>query len=282
VRPTPVSASFATIASGSSVIAKFTISSAQTDTLYGWEYINPWHPCLLAKVTSDNDYAFASADLSFGNLVLRKNNIAQRNLSVIDVFASAAATAVSSPFVAGNRANMERKMYIEVDRSKLPSKAKAYLSIDDNGDAFPMVDFKKYYDHQDTNGHSTDCHCNDDKLIFLNRTKVKTRFGCSDGVLTLERGSMLEFICSDDKPAIYNIKGGNLIVENGKRLIEITSNKVSVEMEKAAGAILPMSVKVIMPSGLPLGNQYSLSVSQRDASQKTVGGADAVYRVIKK
>jgi hypothetical protein len=281
VKPTPVSATFATIASGAFVIAKFTISSAQTDTLYGWQYVNPWHPCLLAVVTSDNDYAFTSSDLSFGNLVLRKNNIAQRNLSVIDVLASAAgASAMSSPFVAGNRANKQRKMFIEVDRSKLPSKSKVYLSIDDNGDAFPLVDFQKPYDNHENIGYSDDCNCNDDRLVFLTRTKVKTRFGCCDGVLTLEKGSVLEFICSKEKPAIINIKGGNLMIENGKRLIEITGNKVSVEMEKSPGAILPMSVKVILPSGLTAGDQYSLSVSQRDENRKTVGGADTVYRII--
>jgi hypothetical protein len=281
VKPTPVTASFASIASGASVIAKFTISSAQTDALYGWQYVNPWHPCLLAMVTSDNDYAFAASDLSFGNLVLRKNNIAQRNLSVIDVLASpSAATAVSSPFVAGNLANMENRMFIEVDRSKLPAKAKVYLSLDDDGDAFPLVDFAKHDEQPDTKIHPGGCHCSDDKLVFLNRTKVKTRFGCCDGVLTLEKGSILKFSCVKEQQAVYNIKGGNLLMENGKRYIELTNNRMQVEMEKSPAAIFPMSVKVILPSGLTAGDQYSLSVSQRNQNRKTVGGADTVYRVV--
>lgn len=281
VKPTPVSASFATIASGASVIAKFTISSAQTDTLYGWQYENPWHPCLLANVVSDNDYAFESSDLSFGNLVIRKNNIAQRNLSVIDVLASAAgATAVNSPFVAGNRANKQRKMFLEVDRSKLPLKSKVFLSIDDDGDAFPLVDFHERIDNRRENDFSDKCSCNDDRLIFLNQTKVKTRFGCCNVVLTFEKGSVLEFICNKEKPVIYNVKGGNLVLENGKRLIELTSNKLLVEMEKSPGAIIPMSVRVLLPGNLRPGDQYTLSVSQKNENRKTVGGADTVYRII--
>lgn len=279
VKPTPVTAAFATIPSGSSVLAKFTISSAQTDTLYGWQYSNPWHPCLLAKVTADNDYAFASSDLSFGNLVLRKNNIAQRNLSVIDVLASAGTRALSSPFIAGNKANKERKMYLQVDRSKLPSSIKVYLSLDDDGSAFPMVQFENLdYDHVD-NGNLDDCRCGDDKMLFLERTRIKTSFGCVDGVLTLERGSSLQFLCDKKKNDIIDIKGGNLIVKNGKRFIEIIASKLILEMEKQAAEILPMSVQLNFPSDLTAGEQFSLSVSQMNANKKTVGGGDFVYVV---
>ena len=280
VKPTAVDAAFATIASGASVIAKFTISAAQTDILYGWQYTNPWHPCLLAQVNSDNDYAFASSDLSFGNLVLRKNNIAQRNLSVIDVFASAfRTTSLSSPFVAGNLANMESRMFIEVDRSKLPRGAKAYLLVDDDGSAFPMVDFKPRHDHGHKDHTSDACDCGNDTLSFMERTKVRTRLGCCESILTLEKGSVLEFVCTKQTKTIYNIKGGNLQVENGKRLIAITANKMMVELEKSPGSLVPMSVKVVLPANLQAGDQYSLSISQRNVQGNTVGGADTVYNL---
>lgn len=281
VKPTAVDAAFATIASGASVIAKFTISAAQTDVLYGWQYANPWHPCLLASVNSDNDYAFASSDLTFGNLVLRKNNIAQRNLSVINVFASAFETAsLSSPFVAGNRANMERSMFIEVDRSNLPQGSEAYLLIDDNEDAFPLVDFKPRHDNDDRDGSSDeDCDCENDALNFLDRTRVRTRFGCCEGILTLEKGSVLQFVCATKKLKIRNIKGGNLRIEDGKRMVAITGNRMTVEVEKAPGSIVPMSVRTVLPANLQAGEQYSLTISQRNARGVTVGGADTVYRL---
>lgn len=277
VRPTPVDATFASIASGASEIAKFTISSAQTDSLYGWQYDNPWHPCLLAVVTADNDYAFASSDLSFGNLVVRKNNIAQRNLSVIDVLASASASTLSSSFIAGNKANREPQMFIAVDRSKLPSGIKAYLSLDDDGNVFPLVPFEYLNDDQADHKLPEYCNCGNGTMVFLSRAKVKTHFGCCDGILTLEKGSSLKFLCREKKNKVINIKGGNLIVKNGKRVIEIISNKLIVEMERQPGEITPMSVQLIFPSQLPTGEQYSLSVSQMDTNRKTVGGGDFVY-----
>lgn len=277
VRPTPVDATFASIASGASEIAKFTISSAQTDSLYGWQYYNPWHPCLLAVVTADNDYAFASSDLSFGNLVVRKNNIAQRNLSVIDVLASASASTLSSSFIAGNKANREPQMFIAVDRSKLPSGIKAYLSLDDDGSVFPLVPFEYLNDDQADHKLPEYCNCGNGTMVFLSRAKVKTHFGCCDGILTLEKGSSLKFLCREKKNKVINIKGGNLIVKNGKRVIEIISNKLIVEMERQPGEITPMSVQLIFPSQLPTGEQYSLSVSQMDTNRKTVGGGDFVY-----
>ena len=88
VAPTPVTASFPAIPPGGTVIAKFTISAIQTDTLWGWEFANPWHPCLLASVRADNDYAFASASLNGDPITVRRNNLAQRNLTVIDVLAT--------------------------------------------------------------------------------------------------------------------------------------------------------------------------------------------------
>ncbi|MFT3979797.1 MAG: S8 family serine peptidase [Ferruginibacter sp.] len=280
VKPTPVTAAFASIPSGSSAIAKFTISAAQTEALYGWQYVNPWHPCLLAMVTADNDYAFATSDLSFGNLVLRKNNIAQRNLSVIDVLATAArAVAVSSPFVAGNLANMETTMFIEVDRSKVPSLSKVFLSLDDDGNAFPLVDFTNAGSKDDKKPSGDTCGCKDDSLVFLNRTLIKTRFGCCDGLLTLEKGSVLEFSCTKEQMAIRNIKGGHLLVENGRRFIEATGDKLLVEVQKEPGTIFPVSVRTVLPAGLAAGDQYTLSVSQQNGKQQTVGGADTVYIV---
>jgi hypothetical protein len=82
VSPTPVTATFATIPAGDSVIAKFTVSSAQVEDLWGWEHDHPWHPCLLAEVNADNDYAFGAASLAGSPIVVSRNNLAQRNLSL--------------------------------------------------------------------------------------------------------------------------------------------------------------------------------------------------------
>lgn len=277
VRPTPVTANFTSIPSGSSVIAKFTISAAQTDTLYGWQYSNPWHPCLLAVVSSDNDYAFASSDLSFGNLVVRKNNFAQRNLSVIDVLSSATSSTIKSSFVAGHLKNRDQKMKIQIDRTKLPSGVQAFLSLDEDGTAFPEVDFQRPIPGID-DYPSDDCQC-DEAMVFTNRTTIKTNFGCCDGILTLEKGSSLQLLCPDKKNEIINIKGGHLVVENGRRYVELTHSLLLVEIEKQPGEILPMAVRLVFPAGLSSGDQYALSVSQKNSNNQTVGGGDYVYQI---
>lgn len=281
VRPTAITANFATVPSGSTVMAKFSISAAQTDILYGWQYSNPWHPCLLAQVTSDNDYAFTSSDLSYGNLVLRKNNIAQRNLSVIDVLASPTATVLSSPFIAGNRANLEDKFFLVVNRAKLPSGIKAYLSLDDDGSAFPQVQYEPKDSEKGEDVYRSRCKNGEDKMVFLNRTQIKTKLGCCEGIMTLEKGSTLEFCCKKKKINPLEIKGGNLIVRDEKRYIEITGKQLIVELEKEASEIIPMSVQLTFPGDLPVGSQYALSVSQLNSDRKTVGGGDYVYSIKK-
>ena len=56
-------------------MAKFTISAAQVEDLWGWT-TGGWHPCLLAEVDADNDYAFDSADLTGTSLAKKRNSFA--------------------------------------------------------------------------------------------------------------------------------------------------------------------------------------------------------------
>jgi hypothetical protein len=90
VSPTPVTATFASIPAGGTATAKFTISTTQVETLWGWSSGMSWHPCLLAAVNADNDYAFGTASVAGEGIQVRRNNLAQRNLSVVNVVASAA------------------------------------------------------------------------------------------------------------------------------------------------------------------------------------------------
>jgi subtilisin family serine protease len=269
VEPTPVTNTFASVPAGSSVMAKFTISAAQTDDLYGWVNDHPWHPCLLASVNAGNDYAFASGMFTSDPIVQRKNNLAQRNLSVIDVLAEMLA-AVAFPFVAGHELNAERRMQLTIDRKAMPAKAELLLGLDDDGRFFPHVHFDEINQKTEENRSS-----NAD-LIYLERTKVETVFGCCRGVLTLEKGS--SFKCLKRKklePA--NIKGGELIVKNGKRYIRIKEDTARIQLEKTAGQIYPLSVVINFGTGAEKGGEYTLQVSQQNEQGVTVGGAAAVY-----
>jgi hypothetical protein len=266
VSPTPVTSSFATIPAGGSAMAKFTISAAQVEALWGWISGMNWHPCLLGAITADNDYAFASASVTGSALIVRRNNLAQRNLSVIDVLASAA---VTFPFLAGNLLNADRAMTLVVDRSRLPKHMPLLLALDDDGRAFPQADLGPAI--QPADGQ-------DDGLVFLERTRVETTLGCCRGVLTLEKGSRF-----DCRPATrlgqVTVRGGEVILRGGRRFVDIRDDQAVVQIEKPAHQLCPLSLQTTIPADAEQGQSFMINVAQRNGQQETVGGACVVYMV---
>jgi hypothetical protein len=271
VNPASITANFASIPAGGTVMAKFSIDAAQTDTLYGWENGTGWHPCLLAMVNADNDYAFATAPLTGDPISARRNNLAQRNLSVIDVLASASA---SFPFIAGSLYNAERIMSIMIDRSRLPKTMPLLLALDDDGSAFPLVNFET----QLSGGNQNTDDCCDDGLVFLERTRVKTRLGCSTGVLTLGKGSRFDCL-KVNKLGKVTVKGGDVILRGDKRYVEVKASVVTVQMEKSPNSIYPLSLRTTLPATAEKGEQFFIQVTQQNAQGTTVGGAAMVYLV---
>ncbi|UGQ44858.1 S8 family serine peptidase [Massilia endophytica] len=270
VSPTPLAASFGTVPAGSTVMAKFRIEAAQVESLYGWITNSGWHPCLLAVVNADNDYAFATAPLTGDPISARRNNLAQRNLSVIDVLANASAT---FPFVMGNRYNLERRMSLLVDRSRLPAAMPLTLSLDEEGREFPAVDFNNQILPDDQG----DSMC-DNALVFLEETRIKTRFGCCTGILTLGKDS--RFDCAT-RHKLGNIKvdGGEVVLRDGRRYVEIRQSLVRISMDKEPGAIYPLALRTTIPASAADGQQYMLGVSQQNTQGITAGGAGVVYVV---
>lgn len=271
VSPAPITASFASIPAGGTAIAKFRIEADQTDTLYGWQFGSGWHPCLLASVNADNDYAFATAPLTGDPISARRNNLAQRNLSVIDVLASAV---FRFPFIAGSFYNPERIMSIVIDRSRLPKAMPLLLSLDDDGSAFPLVDFETL---RTTDTQPTGDRC-DEGLVFLERTRVKTRLGCCTGVLTLEKGSRFDCLKAH-KLGKVTVKGGEVILRDDKRYVEVKESIVTVQVEKAPNTLYPLSLQTTIPATAERGEQFVIQVAQQNAQGTTIGGAAMVYRV---
>ena len=271
VNPVPITANFASILAGGTVMAKFRIEAAQTDTLYGWENGTGWHPCLLAVVNADNDYAFATAPMTGDPISARRNNLAQRNLSVIDVLASASA---SFPFIAGNLYNAEHLMSIVIDRSRLPKAMPLLLALDDDGSAFPLMDFEM----QPTNVSQHEDDCSEDGLVFLERTRVKTRLGCCSGVLTLEKGSRFDCL-KVHKLGKVTVKGGEVILRGDKRYVEVNESSVTVQIEKSPNRIYPLSLRTTLPSTAEKDEQFLIQVEQKNEQGTTVGGAAMVYIV---
>ena len=272
VSPAPLLASFATIAAGATVLAKFRIEPAQTETLYGWVAGHGWHPCLLAAVVADNDYAFATAPLTAVPITTRLNNLAQRNLSVINVVAGATA---AFPFVAGSRYNAERSMTLLVDRSRLPAGIPLLLSLDDDGSAFPLLDFAAPA-HDPHAPQEEDDGCASNALVFLDQVRVQTRFGCCAGILTLAKGSRFDCAGANSVGRV-TVEGGDVIVRAKRRYVSIDSSQVVVRIEKAPNAIYAMSLHTTMPAQALAGEQFMIQVAQQSMQGTTVGGAAMVY-----
>jgi subtilisin family serine protease len=271
VSPAPITSNFASIPAGGTAMAKFRIEAAQTDTLYGWEYGTGWHPCLLAQVSGDNDYAFATAPLTGDPISARRNNLAQRNLSVIDVLAGASA---SFPFIAGSLYNAERTMSITIDRSRLPKAAPLLLALDDDGSAFPLVNFETQLSSRN---QPPDEAC-DGGLVFLERTRVKTRLGCCAGVLTLEKGSRFDCL-KVHKLGKVTVKGGEVILRGDKRYVEVKESVVTVQMGKSPNSIYPLLLRTTLPPTAEKGKQFFIQIAQQNAHGTTVGGAAMVYLI---
>ncbi len=270
VSPAPITTSFANVPAGGTVMAKFRIEAAETDTLYGWQEGSGWHGCLLAVVNADNDYAFATAPLTGDPISARRNNLAQRNLSVIDVLAGASA---SFPFIAGSLYDTGRLMSIVIDRSRLPRSMPLRLVLDGDGSAFPLVDLEA---EPDEHGH--DETCVGDGLVFLERSRVRTRLGCCTGVLTLERGSRFDCL-KVRKLGKVTVMGGEVILRGDQRYVDVKESVVTVQMEKSPNSTHPLSLRTTLPGAATHGDQFFIQVAQQNAQGTTVGGAAMVYLV---
>jgi hypothetical protein len=265
--PTPISASFASIAAGSEVIAKFSISAAQVQVL--WD--QNWHPCCTASVTADNDYAFASAPLAGNPVVTQRNNLAQRNLSVINVLADAAGARAMFPFIAGHRLDRAPALRLLIDRSRLPQAAVVRLALDEGNLHFPQVDLAPL---PGKGNDGAGCAAG---MVFLERTRVRTRLGCCDGVLTLEKGSSFDCAQGQQVGEVRVLQGGRVVLEGRQRFVELTGQQTVLQIDKAAGQQLPLSLHLAWPSDTPMGAGALLSVAQQDLAGRTVGGASAAF-----
>ncbi len=270
--PTPMSASFASINAGTEVIAKFSISAAQVQVL--WD--QNWHPCCTTSVTADNDYAFASAPLAGSPVVTQRNNLAQRNLSVINVLADTAGARAMFPFLAGHPLDREPALQLMIDRSRLPQAATVRLALDEGNLHFPQVDLSPDFG-KDTGTGQQDAACGGGGLVFLERTRVRTRLGCCDGVLTVEKGS--SFHCAPDTKVgeVRVLTGGRVVLEGRQRFVELLGSQALLQIEKAAGQRLPLALHISVPAGTMMPDGALLSVAQRNLAGRTVGGASAAF-----
>jgi Subtilase family len=266
VQPAPVTATFPVIAAGASAMAKFQISSTQVDTLWGWTTSHPWHPCLLAAVTADNDYAYATAPLSGGDVVVRRNNFAQKNLTVVDVIPG---LSVAFPFVVAHTLDQTEELELIVDRADIPSRSKVMLDLDASADMFPHAELLR--------GHIGRPVHDREALVFLDRTRIAVGSGPSPaGVVTLERGSRFDIADPDGYESI-DVDGGELVLRGSRRLVQVDDDLGSIHVAKQPGGYLPMAIRLDVDEQAHEGDRFSIRVYQKNRDGEIVGGATAIY-----
>lgn len=267
VNPLSIINNFPTIPAGGDVIAKFSISSTQVEDLYGWQTSNPWHPCLLAEVSSDNDYAYTSSDLSFGNIVVRKNNFAQRNLSVIDVFASAT---MAFPFVAGSLFKKQETIRLVIDRSLIPNAVNMRLRLDNNEKMIPGVDFNQ-------TGFVEEDDCN--KIVVHNESHLGVKICGCDVKFVLNKGSEIYLNCKKESSKLKLIEhnGGKRMQKNGTNYLTLDNQKSLMTFEISPQSIHALAVELDFPDQLEKDGEYMLSVYQIGQDNAILGGASVIY-----
>lgn len=265
VSPAPVTAAFAAIPAGTSVIAKFTISAAQVDELWGWQS-GDFKPCLLAEVTSENDYAFAHADFAGGVMVTRYNNLAQRNLTVIE--APAGAT-VRFPFVLGNIKSLDDFVELVIERGRLPRESELLLSLEEHPEVFPKARFEE---EQESTGFRKP------GLVFLDRTRVETNLGPHHGVLVLEKGSRFDGLLTS-KLTNIKVKGGEIIERNGARFVRVEGQTAILRATKLPNTSLGLTIETKIPVTATRGERFKIALAQRNTQGEIIGGASVMVVV---
>ena len=133
VRPTPVDAGPFAVPAGGDHIATFGFTAAEVDGLAGWTDMG-WHPCLLGMATAVNDYAFADAPAG-PFMVMRRNNLAQRNLTVSTLTMDAA----RFPFAIGHPATKDPRLLLVIEAGGLARTGGVHLVLTDSSRAFPAA-----------------------------------------------------------------------------------------------------------------------------------------------
>jgi hypothetical protein len=125
VEPVGETTTFARLAVGQEAVATFLLPAADVARLDAWT-AGSMHPCVLAVVTAGNDYAFASVGATGDPVAVRRNNVAQRNVTVADLLSLRSAR---FPFLAGSGFGPGGLTELEVDRSLLPVSHELHLEI---------------------------------------------------------------------------------------------------------------------------------------------------------
>lgn len=262
VQPSALSATFPVIPAGTSVVAKFAISATQVEQMWTWSSM-AWHPCILAMVTADNDHAFPTASTAGTPITMRRNNLAQRNVTVVPALTGSVLT---FPFVVGSAFSDDRIADVVVDRGRIPHDVEVLLDIDPRDDVLPHVRAVETPVRSPLPG-----------VEFVDRTRLRVKLGTGlpPGLLTLEPGS--KFLPGRlDALSIRDIVGGELVAKDGARAIKLVDRQSRVRIEKDPNALVPMALRIRVPQDAQAGEEFTFTVRQLDSAGRVLGGVTLV------
>ena len=135
LEPAAIANTFSNIPSGSTRVAKFRLSTAQVETLWGWQS-GGWHPCLLAEASGCNDYGSP-----VGPHVWENNNLGQRNVSIVESLLQAY---IEFPFLVSHELSERTSVVLRIDRRGLPEAIELLLDVSPRRRPFRGVRLMKY------------------------------------------------------------------------------------------------------------------------------------------
>jgi hypothetical protein len=115
-------------------------------------------------------------------------------------------------------------------------------------------------------------------MVFLDRTRIETKLGCCSGVLTLEKGSRFDCLVPG-KLGKVSVKGGEVILREEKRFVEIRDEIAVIRAEKQPNQLYPLALQTSIPRDAQKGQQFMIHVAQRNEKEEPVGGASVIYFV---
>ena len=248
VQPASIIDNWATVPAGTTRVAKFKLNASQVETLYGWETA-AWHPCLLAEVIGCNDYTSAA-----GRHVWENNNLAQRNISIVD---AALDSLVTFPFVIGSDFDPDEVVELVIDRAMMPKDFEIVLNPFDRATHIPGLQ------------PGVSVASNFVKLLDPARIVVKWRG--FEGIVTLPAGSEIEAFNSlvDN---LLHVEGALLAQHGSDVVLTIDSPKATLRLRKRRSARQPMSLHVHVPGNAVRNSSYLIRITQRNQKQRVVGG----------
>ena len=261
LEPTAIVNTFSNIPSGNTRIAKFSLSSAQVNVLWGWQS-GGWHPCLVAEVEGCNDYGSPA-----GVHVWENNNLGQRNLSVVPTLLGAL---VSFPFLAGHVLNLSEAVELAIDRSELPEHVELLLDPFDRTRYFEGIPGAEDTPIERELGN---------KVTFLDRTRLEVSFCGSAGVLTLPPGSSFQYV-TDTKKTVLSTQGAQLVRRNGRSVLALNDPEAVVRLPKQPGGLRQVVLHFRIPASAEPGDRYRVHVTQRDETRQVVGGVTLEVPVV--